>query len=225
LCKSKRTGNAGIFPAKRPLFYYITDRKRLQEESLLVCVRKAVEWGVDFIQIREKDLDDRELYDLTCQVLATAQGTQCRILVNGRPDIALASGAHGVHLPSMGPQISDIRRWFPRKLLIGVSVHTSSEIRRACRQGAHYLLLGHVFGTDSKLGYGPPLGIDFLKKACSSSSVPVFGLGGIKQESIWSVIDAGAAGVAGIGLFQDAGYRILDAKRRMSHTGSCIRYS
>ena len=174
--------------------------------SLISCVRRAVERGVDFIQIREKDLEDRALFELTRRVLAAARGSECRVLVNGRADIALAAGAHGVHLPSTGFQISDIRKWFPGDLLIGVSVHTMAEIRRACAQNADYLLLGHLFPTESKLGYGLPLGLGRLKKTCSSSPVPVLGLGGIKLGTIQSVLDSGAAGVAGIGLFQDAGW-------------------
>ena len=182
--------------------------------SLISCVRRAVEWGVDFIQIREKDLEDLALFELTRQVLAAARGSKCLVLVNGRADIALAAGAHGVHLPSTGLQISDLRKWFPRDLLIGVSVHTMAEIRRACAQHADYLLLGHLFPTESKLGYGSPLGLRRLREACCSVSVPIFGLGGIKPESIGSVLDCGAAGVAGIGLFQGSSDRMQDYQKR-----------
>ena len=191
------------FQDRRPLFYYITDRRRLLGKPLIPCIRRALHRGVDLIQIREKDLNDRALFELTRRVLAEARGTECRILVNGRPDIALAAGAHGVHLPSAGLQVVDIRKWLPRKLLIGVSVHTIAEVLRACAQGADYLLLGHIFPTESKAGYGPPLGLKHLKRACSSVPVPILGLGGIKPELVDSVLQAGAAGVAGIGMFQD----------------------
>ena len=206
--KSNTAGRANIFPARRPLFYYITDRKRLRGRSLLASVRKAIESGVDFVQIREKDLDDRALFDLTCRVLASARGTQCRVLVNGRADIALAAGADGVHLPSTGLQVADIRKWMPQHLLIGISVHTTSEIRRVCAQGADYLLLGHIFPTESKTGYGSPLGLRRLKNACARTSVPILGLGGIKPDLIEPVLRAGAAGIAGIGLFQDSGFHV-----------------
>ncbi len=76
------------------------------------------------------------------------------------------------------------------------------EIRRACAQNADYLLLGHVFPTQSKLEYGPPLGLDYLRNVCSRISVPVFGLGGIRSESIAPVLETGAVGIAGISLFQ-----------------------
>jgi thiamine-phosphate pyrophosphorylase len=201
---SKTSLDGSGFPARRPLYYYITDRVRLRDISLACCMRRAIRWGVDFIQIREKDLDDRALFELTRRAVALARGSGCRILVNGRADIALAAGAHGVHLPSKGLQASDIRKWVRNSFLVGVSVHTIPEIRRACAQGADYLLLGHIFPTESKLGFGPPLGLHRLQKACAAASVPVLGLGGIKPELIRPVLDKGAAGVAGIGLFQDS---------------------
>jgi thiamine-phosphate pyrophosphorylase len=203
MSKTSRDGSG--FPARRPLYYYITDRTRLPDISLAGSISRAIHWGADFIQIREKDLDDRALFELTRRAVALARGSNCRILVNGRADIAAAAGAHGVHLPSKGLQISDIQKWVRRGFLVGVSVHTIPEIRRACAQGAHYLLLGHIFPTESKLAFGPPLGLNRLQKACVAASVPVLGLGGIKTELIQSVLDRGAAGVAGIGLFQDSG--------------------
>ena len=196
------------FPDKRPLFYYITDRRQLHGTSLIACIRRAIATGVDFVQIREKDLEDRALFELTRRVLALVDGTACRVLVNGRADIALAAGAHGVHLPSTGLQIPDIRKWLPPSLLVGLSAHTLAEIRRACEWKADYVLMGHIFPTRSKSGFGPPVGLNRLKKACSGASVPILGLGGIKPELIGSVLAAGAAGVAGISLFQDARYGI-----------------
>ncbi len=190
-------------PNKRPLFYYITDRGRLSGISLDACIRRAIRWGIDLIQIREKDLPDRALYELTCDTVVLARRTGCRILVNGRADIALAAGAHGVHLPSTGMRVSEIRPWLPRNFLIGVSVHTLREIRDACAQGADYVLVGHVFPTSSKKGYGQPLGLKFLRKACSISSIPVLGLGGIRPELVAPVLETGAAGIAGISLFQN----------------------
>jgi len=175
--------------------------------SLEACIRRTMERGVDFVQIREKDLEDRELFELTRSAVEIACGTACRVLVNGRADIACAAGAHGVHLPSTGLQVEDIRKWLPRDFLIGVSVHTTPEIRRACSNGADYLLMGHIFPTESKAGYGRPVGLSRLRKACDSVSVPIFGLGGIKPELIESVLAAGAAGIAGISLFQDAGLK------------------
>jgi thiamine-phosphate pyrophosphorylase len=158
---------------------------------------------VDFIQVREKHLSDRVLFEMTQHIVEMADPFQCKILVNGRADLACAAGADGVHLPSGGLTVSEIRPWLPKTFSIGVSVHTKGEVKKACRDGADYLLLGHLFPTPSKSGYGPPLGLNYLKQVCSDSTVPVLGLGGIKAERIESVRNAGAAGVAGISLFQN----------------------
>jgi thiamine-phosphate pyrophosphorylase len=201
LCISK-TRREDYFSNKRPLFYYITDRRRLAGISLASCIQRALDRGVGFIQIREKDLHERALFELTCRVVNMARGTQCKVLVNGRADIALAAGAHGVHLPSSSLQVSDIRKWLPAGFLAGVSVHTMQEIMRARKQNADYILVGHVFPTESKAGFGPSVGLDFLRKACAAVPVPIFGLGGIRPENINAVLECGAAGVAGISLFQ-----------------------
>lgn len=189
-------------PNKSPLFYYITDRRQLTGITLISCIKRALDWGVDFIQIREKDLSDRALYELTCRVVFLSRTTECKILVNGRADIALAAGAQGVHLPSTGTRIQEIRPWLPRDFIVGVSVHTMGEIRDACAQAADYILVGHLFPTSSKESYGRPLGLRFLRKACSSVSTPIFGLGGIRPEFVTPVLAAGAAGISGISLFQ-----------------------
>lgn len=190
------------FSDKRPLFYYITDRKQLAGISLIKCIQRAVDWGADFVQIREKDLPDRQLFDLASRAVLLSRGTKCNILVNGRADIALATGAHGVHLPSAGLKASEIRGWLPGDFLVGVSVHTEDEIANACTQKADYALLGHVFPTESKRDYGPSLGLDFLRNVCSKVSLPILALGGMRPELIDSVLEAGSAGVAGISLFQ-----------------------
>jgi thiamine-phosphate pyrophosphorylase len=200
-----RSGKPGrsIIAGNPPLFYYITDRKQLARESLLHRIRTVLRLPVDFIQIREKDLKERALFDLTCRAVSLAGGTRCRILVNGRADVALAAGAHGVHLPSTGLRTSDIRPWLPDSFIVGTSVHSLREARQAWNDGADYVLVGHVFPTGSKAAYGLPLGLSYLRKICSSVPLPVFGLGGIKAEFVNSVIETGAAGVAGITLFQD----------------------
>lgn len=190
-----------------PLLYYITDRKQLAEHSLLSYIRRAVSRGVDFIQIREKDLADRELFELARRAVSIAEGTRCRILVNGRADIALAAGAHGVHLPSAGLRVTDLKTWLPRGFLVGVSAHSLPDATRASAAGADYVLLGPVFPTESKLGYGPPLGLDYLRRVCARVPLPVFGLGGISIDRIDTVVETGAAGVAGITLFQKQKHR------------------
>jgi thiamine-phosphate pyrophosphorylase len=193
--KAFSTGN-------RPLFYYITDRSQLSGMSLEACICRALKWGVQFIQVREKDLSDQILFEKVKRIVALAKGTKCKILVNDRADIALAAGAHGIHLPSTGFRATDLRPWLPDHFLIGKSVHTEKEIQSAYKEGADYLLLGHIFPTPSKSGLGKPVGLEFLKKVCTRFPIPIFALGGINTNRIQSILESGAVGVAGIRLFQ-----------------------
>lgn len=204
MCTSEKATGAS-FPARRPLFYYITDRHQLPSASiaeLLSSVERAVSWGVDFIQLREKDLSDLELLALTKRAVQLVRGTTCSVLVNGRLDIALAGGAQGVHIPSAGLEIADLKPYLPRGFLLGASTHSLREASRAAAGGANYILLGPIFRTASKVQYGKPLGLIHFKRVCSALSIPALGLGGLRPDRICRVLAAGASGVAGITLFQ-----------------------
>lgn len=205
---------------KNPQFYYVTDRRQLTGISLDSCIRRSLRWGVHFIQIREKDLSDRNLFEQVRRAVSLARGTTSRILVNGRADIALAAGAHGVHLPSTGLRVSDVRSWLPGNFLIGISAHTEKELRQARDEGADYVLLGHVFPTPSKSGMGNPVGLEFLAKACTDFPVPIIALGGINAVRVAPVIQSGAAGIAGISLFQIK--KEFDALRKLYPAKPCF---
>ena len=154
------------FPEQYPLFYYITDRRSLASPgnaALLRVVRRVLDRGVGFIQVREKDLSDRKLFELTRRIVELARDTTCKVLVNTRADIALAAGADGVHLPSSGLATADVRPWVPENFIIGVSVHSLREIRIACEAKVNYILAGHIFPTASKEGCGSNLGLGFLQ--------------------------------------------------------------
>ncbi len=214
MCTSVK-GRGISFPVKRPLFYYITDRHQLPSHSvpaLTSAIAQAVAWGVDFVQLREKDLSDYELFRLTQDVVKLSRSHSCRILVNGRLDIAVAGGAHGVHLPSTGCGVADVAPRLPDGFILGVSAHSLREARRAAAAGADYIVLGPVFPTPSKLQYGKPMGCRRLGQICSALSLPVLGLGGIRPDNIRQVLRAGAAGIAGISLFQRDLSRITPAR-------------
>lgn len=194
-----------FLPARRPLYYYITDRHQLPVASidgLLSHLRRVLFWGIDFIQLREKDLTDLELFKLTKEAVRLARDSTCRILVNGRIDIALAGGADGVHLPSTGIRAEDLTPHRPKGFCLGVSTHSLREAQYAVAGGADYILLGPIFRTESKKRYGKPLGLNYFRRVCGAVSIPTLGLGGIRPDRIRRVLGAGACGVAGISLFQ-----------------------
>lgn len=183
---------------------YITDRRALEPAPLLEHVRGAARSGVDWIQIREKDLATRELAELVAGALDAVKGTAARVLVNDRLDVAMALSAAGAHLGRASLPAGVARRLVPAGFLIGVSCHSLGEALEAESDGADYVLLGPIFPTASKLRYGPPLGVEKLREVCARVRIPVLALGGIQLERVKPCVEAGAAGIAGISLFQNA---------------------
>ncbi len=183
------------------LLYAITDRSQLHA-PLLDRVVLLLHAGVDYLQIREKDLPGRELLALLDAVLSLPNPHGTKVLVNERVDVALAAGAHGVHLPAQAVAPSRIRATAPAGFVIGVSCHRLDEVDRAEAEGADLAVFGPVFDTPSKRVYGPPVGVDALEQAARGRRIPVLALGGITLENFQ--LCRGAAGIASISLFQGA---------------------
>lgn len=199
----------------RPILCYVTDRRSLpvpadatREAALARRIRDAAAAGVDWVQIREKDLDGGPLSNLAFAAIAAIRGSATKTLVNDRLDIALTAGASGVHLGENSLPIAGVarakRQFAAAEFLIGVSCHSPEAARRAAQEGADYVFFGPVFATPSKAQFGAPQGLDRLAEVCSSVPIPVLAIGGINAESAGACIKAGAAGIAAIRLFQEA---------------------
>jgi len=192
----------------------VTDRRALapepQADALLRRIQSAAAAGVDWVQIREKDMPTRALLEVVEQAVAATRGTATRILVNDRLDVALAAGAAGVHLGGESMPVAEVKKWCAQRFaageefLIGASCHSRSDVQAAARDGADYVFFGPVFATPAKLKFGPPQGLERLAEACRAVKIPVLAIGGVTVEDAAECIRAGAAGVAAIRLFQES---------------------
>lgn len=167
-----------------------------QKHTILNTIRDAVDDGVGLVQIREKILPGRLVYELAKQVVETLKNKDAVVLVNDRSDVAVAAGAHGVHLPERSMSPSVVRRAFGSDLVIGVSTHSVEAANAASQSGADYLFFGSVFETPGK---GAPVGLAALRTVRESvGSFPVIALGGIDETNARRVFETGAAGIAAI---------------------------
>ncbi|HXX17252.1 MAG TPA: thiamine phosphate synthase [Candidatus Eremiobacteraceae bacterium] len=192
---------------------YVTDRKALaasggeQTRMLLEKIESAARAGVDWIQIREKDLSGRELVALVSEAVRRAP-VSCRILVNDRLDVALAAGAGGVHLGGQSIPVEEVKRFLREKnvsaeFLVGVSTHSIEAAVAAETSGADYIIFGPVFETPSKAAFGAPQGLEKLREVCDRVRIPVVAIGGLTKANFAECITAGGEGIAAIRLFQD----------------------
>jgi thiamine-phosphate pyrophosphorylase len=189
---------------KLPITYPITSGKTTPHtiSDTLRFVRAAVEAEVTLLQIREKSLPARVLYELVTRAAEITRDSKTRLLVNDRADIARAAGADGVHLTSQSLPARVVRDMFGPEFLIGVSTHSLDEARAARDGGADFVVFGPVFETESKRGFGAPQGLDKLRKVADElRGFPVLAIGGISLENAGACFDAGASGVAAISLF------------------------
>jgi thiamine-phosphate pyrophosphorylase len=210
------------------LLYYITDRQHFagsqaeKQAKLLARIAEAATSGIDFIQLRERDLPARELEWLAEKALlaigqAGSTPIASKLLINSRLDVALAMGAHGVHLRAddicasearavAAKAVADSAKFTWPKFCVSVSCHTQAEVRAAEAHGADLVLFAPVFEKTG--GQQEPHGIKGLRAVCrdrraARPPVQVLALGGVDLGNAASCLKAGAAGVAGIRLFQE----------------------
>ncbi len=159
-------------------------------------IEGVLQAGVRVIQLREKDLPVRDLFDMARCMRDLTRKYHAHLLINDRVDIALAVGADGVHLGRQSIPLDAVRKMAGDSLCIGVSTHGVDEALEAERDGADFITLGPVYRTPSKLQYGNPLGVEILKEVKPRISIPVLAIGGIKQDKVREVMNAGADGIA-----------------------------
>jgi thiamine-phosphate pyrophosphorylase len=214
-------------PERKPILCYVTDRRGLERacvpspgdsisknirtdsaQAVLGTIGKAATAGINWIQVREKDLRTRALVELVRLAITATRGTGARILVNDRLDVALAAGAAGIHLGETSLPVETVAEWRRSvgrvELRIGASCHSLDAARAADHAGADYIFFGPVFATPSKAVFGAPQGIERLRDVCKSVSIPVLAIGGVTLENAHSCFTVGAAGVAAIRLFQES---------------------
>jgi len=197
----------------KPILYLITRGATAETttphseefQNILRQVSAAVTAGIQLIQIREKQLTARVLFELASSVVAIARGTSTRVMVNDRSDIAAGAGADGVHLTMRSLSPAVIRKTFGAKFLIGASTHSLIEARDAASQGADFAVFGPIFPSPSKERHGQPLGPRLLNEAARElAPFPLIGLGGISIHNVNDCLLAGAQGIAGITMFSTA---------------------
>ncbi len=201
-----------------PVICMITDRRRGDGAGDMVWrVAAAGRAGVHRVQIRERDLDGRLLLEVVGACVDAVRQTPTRIVVNERADVARAAGAHGVHLRGDSMPASRLRALAGPRFLIGRSIHSVDEARRATRDGAvDYLRFGPVLPTASTPG-AAPAGPATLEAVVRSTTVPVLAVGGVTAETVPAIARAGAAGAGAIGLFagRDSDRDVRDTVRAL----------
>jgi thiamine-phosphate pyrophosphorylase len=197
---------------RRPITYLITSGETNSSTApdssefgaLLRLIERAAEARVALVQIREKALTARTLFELSSRVARLTRGSETRVLVNDRADIARASGCDGVHLSTRSLEARTVRRAFGEDFLIGVSAHTHAEARAAREDGADFAVFGPIFDTPSKRAYGLPVGLEALEETARAlAPFPIVALGGVEEANAGDCLATGAEGIAAIRLFAD----------------------
>jgi thiamine-phosphate pyrophosphorylase len=202
---------------RAPRLTAISSGRSLPGDDYSAWLGQLRDAGVEAVQIREKDIEDRVLLVLVREAVRVMAAGGARVLVNGRADVALAAGAGGVHLPTSGLPVSAVRRLIGDAPWIGCSTHSLAEIERARDQGADYAYFSPIYDTPGK---SPPTGLHALARA-AELGVPLIALGGITIDRFPELVAAGAAGVAGIGMFSppdDLERLVAAAERHFQHS-------
>ena len=195
-------------------FTLITDRK-ICGKKLTDIIEQAIEGGVGTVQLREKDLSTRDLYDLAKDIRKITEKKGVNLIINDRVDIATAVDADGVHLGWQSLEIDMVRRMIGQDKIIGFSAHGLNEAESATNSGADYITISPIFDTVNKDYFIKPLGVDEIRKIKEQIKVPVIALGGVNETNVRTVLENGADGVAVISAI------ILSASPKQAAMGIC----
>ena len=176
--------------------YPITDKRMSGKTTHLAILRELVRGGASIVQIRDKETAAGELLQDIRRCVEYAAKYDVRIIVNDRCDLALLSGAAGVHLGQEDLPAALARRMLGRRALLGISTHSQAQVRQANLMPVQYIGFGPIFATSSKIDHAPVVGLAALRQACRQSIKPVVAIGGIEPKQIPAVLEAGAASVA-----------------------------
>lgn len=176
--------------------YVVTDVKIRTGLTHNLIAKDAISGGADVIQLRDKEMTGRELFTAACKIRDITRNAGTIFIVNDRVDIALASGADGVHLGQEDLPLYEARKLAPIDFLIGISVGSVEEARNAEAGGADYVAVSPVFGTGTKPDAGPGHGTALVTAIKHTISIPVIGIGGIQKENVREVLQSGADGIA-----------------------------
>lgn len=193
-----------------PRLCLVTNRRALagaRTEAAVVAALEAqcdeaIGASIDYIQLREPDMDARDLLELARRLVARARGTATAVLVNDRADVAHLSGA-GLHLKSDGPPAVRVRAMFDHPITLTRSAHQAPEV--AAEPDADVFLFGTVFPSRSKPPGSPVAGLEGLSAAVRAGPTPVLAIGGVSAANAAACRQAGAGGIAAIGIFLPPG--------------------
>jgi thiamine-phosphate pyrophosphorylase len=192
---------------KTPLVYLITkgaatnDNFSIESERILDLIKAAVEAKISLVQIREKQLNARLVFDLVCRAALITKNSETALLVNDRADVAFAANADGVHLTANSLSAKIIRQIFPSNFIVGVSTHSLADVLNAKNQSADFATFSPIFSTPNK---GEPQGLERLREICrEAQKFPIIALGGVDESNFTDALAVGARGVAAIRSFND----------------------
>lgn len=201
-----------MYGPDKPISYLITSGQTTAAttssskdfQEILQLIEAAVAAKIDLIQVREKALTTKVLYELAGRAAEVTRNSATKLLINDRADVAASAGADGVHLTTRSLPAAVVRRTFGNDFLIGVSTHSLSEARDAQGANADFAVFGPVFQTPSKEQYGSPVGVEQLKHVCAElKPFPILAIGGVTEDNFADCLRAGAQGIAAIRMFSD----------------------